>query len=70
MYLFVLFGRWLGLMWYSIAIRPIESTSEFDNLAPWLWTIDGNEPYFVALRYVCSLLGTLCNDQPEGPTSA
>ena len=59
MYLFVLFGHWLGLMWYSIAIRPIESTSEFDNLAPWLWTIDGNEPYFVALRYVCSLYWAL-----------
>ena len=50
MYLFVLFGHWLGLVWYTIAIRPIEADESFDAARPWLWTLDEDENYFVALR--------------------
>lgn len=51
MYLFTLFGHWLGLIWYIIAVRPIEATEVFDSARPWLWTLDDDGYYFVALRY-------------------
>jgi hypothetical protein len=57
MYLFTLFGHWLGLVWYTIAIRPIETSETYDSLAPWLWTLRDDGPYFVALRYVLMLTG-------------
>ena len=50
MYLFILFGHWLGLVWYAIAIRPIEESEAFDAMKPWLWTLDEDGVYFVALR--------------------
>jgi hypothetical protein len=50
MYLFVLFGHWLGLVWYAIAIRPIEASAAYDAARPWLWTMDEDSSYFVALR--------------------
>ena len=55
MYLFTLFGHWLGLIWYMIAIRPIEASELHDPLAPWLWTLADDGAYFVALRCVLSL---------------
>ena len=56
MYLFVLCGHFLGLIWYVIAIRPIEDDATYDSLEPWLWTVEESQSaYFVALRYVCSL---------------
>ena len=59
MYFFVLFGHWLGLVWYVIAIRPIEADEAFDAARPWLWTLEEDTVYFVALRYVCSLYWAL-----------
>lgn len=59
LYLFILFGHWLGLVWYAIAIRPIEMSEAYDKLRPWVWTIDDGGVYFVALRYVCSLYWAL-----------
>ena len=53
MYLFVLFGHWLGLVWYTIAIRPIEASEAYDAARPWLWTLDEDGSYFIALR--CAL---------------
>ena len=50
MYLFILFGHWLGLVWYAIAIRPIEASEAFDSARPWLWTLEEDGMYFVALR--------------------
>ena len=50
MYLFLLFGHWLGLVWYAIAIRPIEADPRYDDARPWLWTLDEDGVYFVALR--------------------
>ena len=48
----------LGLIWYLIAIRPIEADETFDTLKPWLWTLD-DSPYFDALKYVCSVYWAL-----------
>ena len=60
LYLFVLFGHWLGLIWYCIAIRPIEDSEVFDLLKPWIWNSStNNDSYFVAQRYVCSLYWAL-----------
>ena len=59
MYLFVLFGHWLGLIWYIIAVRPIEDSKEYDTLKPWLWTISDGGAYYVALQYVCALYWAL-----------
>ena len=60
MYLFLLAGHWLGLVWYAIAIRPIEASEAYDAAAPWLWTLDKDAPlYFVALRYTCALYWAL-----------
>lgn len=59
MYMFLLFGHWLGLLWYAIAIRPIEASAEYDTLQPWVWTFEEDELYFVAVRYVCSLYWAL-----------
>lgn len=58
-YLFILCGHWLGLVWYALAIRPIEASPAFDSLRPWLWTLEEDSNYFVALRYVCSLYWAL-----------
>ena len=56
MYLFVLCGHFLGLIWYVIAVRPLEADEQYDSLEPWLWTLEESKSaYFVALRYVCSL---------------
>ena len=55
MYLFILCGHWLGLVWYTIAIRPLEADEAFDNLRPWLWTLDEDGAYFVAQRCVPAL---------------
>jgi hypothetical protein len=51
MYLFILCGHWLGLVWYMIAIRPLEADEKFDSLRPWLWTLEDDGAYFVAQRW-------------------
>ena len=50
MYMFILCGHWLGLIWYSIAIRPLEADELYDSFKPWLWTLDNDTAYFAALK--------------------
>ena len=50
MYMFILCGHWLGLIWYSIAIRPLEADELYDSFKPWLWTLDDDTAYFAALK--------------------
>ena len=67
---FVLSAHWLGLIWYIIAIRPLESDPSFDTLKDWHWLNtstssfddDGapfNTGYSVGTRYICSLYWAL-----------
>ena len=68
MYLFVLVAHYLGLGWYLIAIRPLETDPAFDDARDWIWrdayksTYD--EAHAAAIRYVCALywaLGVMTN---------
>jgi hypothetical protein len=45
-----------GLLWYTIAIKPIESS---DELAPTAWLWDEPSTYNVATRYICALYWAL-----------
>ena len=67
---FVLIGHWMGLLWYVLAVVPLEEASAADPsflgpLAPdgkpsvWVWinATDGNRN--VGVRYTCSLYWAL-----------
>jgi len=54
---FLMFAHWLGLLWYAIAIAPIEASSLQSPTGEWLWDIPST--YNVATRYVCSLYWAL-----------
>ena len=59
-FLFVLLGHWLGLMWYMIAIAPLEEDEAFDDMKPWIWLDDAsNQPSTIGIKYVCSLYWAL-----------
>ena len=68
--LFVLLAHWLGLAWYLLAIRPMESDRAFDSLYPWYWLADrrdgGGHP--TATLWVCSVswaLTVMTNLDPQ-----
>jgi hypothetical protein len=46
-----------GLLWYTIAIKPLEHGDEPPPQGEWLWHVEGS--YNVATRYVCSLYWAL-----------
>eukprot|EP00966_Prymnesium_polylepis_P042735 993052-Prymnesium_polylepis.2 len=57
---FVLGGHWLGLGWYAIAIKPLES-EEYDGVTMWWWhdPVQRYGPRNVWARQVCSLYWAL-----------
>ena len=62
MYLFVLVGHWLGLLWFAIAVKPLERATVNDTSVVWLWN-EASVPYDPAYAqgtlYVCSLYWAL-----------
>ena len=56
---FLMFAHWLGLLWYTIAIKPLEESDTPPPSGEWMWDEDGDSAYRVATRYVCSLYWAL-----------
>ena len=56
---FLLLAHWLGLVWYEISIKPLESKLEIQHLHAWHWNEVNNTGYAVAVRYTCSLYWSL-----------
>ena len=55
-----------GLVWYLIAVRPLEIDESFDGAQQWFWLQPApfSAAYVVGVRYVCSLywaLGVMTN---------
>jgi hypothetical protein len=63
MYLFVLLGHWLGMLWYNVAIKPLMAEDRFlnDTTHDWMWGPHSpyDQTYSVATMYVCSVYWAL-----------
>ena len=75
MYMFILFGHWLGLLWYAAIIKPMEQKESLQELQPWIWLDDRRNAtyddfglelfpargasYTIGVRYVCALYWAL-----------
>ena len=59
--LFMLVAHYFGLMWYLVAIRPLEIEPAFDDDRDWFWLEQHNvsASYILGVRYVCSLYWAL-----------
>ena len=47
------------MLWYTIAIKPLEHDDEPPPQGEWLWHVKGRSAYNVATRYVCALYWAL-----------
>lgn len=61
LYTFCLMAHYLGLVWYMVAIRPLEASAAYDGVNDWFWlhTNGYSDAYITGVRYTCSIYWAL-----------